>query len=198
MLQSKRIKLRAIEERDLALIISWHNNPQRHSFFYEYPPTSFNKQHFKFEKQPHNTSEINLVISTLDGIAIGTVSLYNIDFRHREAEWGRLLIADEAFKNEEVSAEAEALILHYAFEYLNLHKLYCEVFAGNEKEVLIHQKFGFRPEAILNAHIFKSGKYVDVILLALFEDDYFKIYHDERLASTFKNRIEIEPIAEAS
>ncbi|MGY6129493.1 UDP-4-amino-4,6-dideoxy-N-acetyl-beta-L-altrosamine N-acetyltransferase (plasmid) [Paraburkholderia strydomiana] len=183
MLKSNRIKLRAIEEGDLPLIASWRSDPQVYEYFYEFLPISSRQQRNWFEKQLQDTSEINLVVSNLSGIAIGTVSIYHIDRRNRKAEWGRLIIGDPAARSGGIGAEIEALILQYAFEHLNLHKLYCEVLVENEKVVSLHKKFGFREEGILRDHAFKAGKYADAVILAMLDSEYFGQRIEGRLAT---------------
>ncbi|WOD18682.1 UDP-4-amino-4,6-dideoxy-N-acetyl-beta-L-altrosamine N-acetyltransferase [Paraburkholderia kirstenboschensis] len=183
MLKSNRIKLRAIEEGDLPLIASWRSDPQVYEYFYEFLPISSRQQKNWFEKQLQDSSEINLVVSNLSGIAIGTVSIYHIDRRNRKAEWGRLIIGDPAARSGGIGAEIEALILQYSFEHLNLHKLYCEVLVENEKVISLHKKFGFREEGILRDHAFKAGKYADAIILAMLDSEYFVQRTEGRLAT---------------
>ncbi|CAE6887998.1 Spermidine N(1)-acetyltransferase [Paraburkholderia domus] len=183
MLKSNRIKLRAIEEGDLPLIASWRSDPQVYEYFYEFLPISSRQQRNWFEKQLQDGSEINLVVSNLSGVAVGTVSIYHIDRRNRKAEWGRLIIGDPAARSGGIGAEIEALILQYAFEHLNLHKLYCEVLVENEKVVSLHKKFGFREEGILRDHAFKAGKYADAIILAMLDSEYFVQRTEGRLAT---------------
>lgn len=172
MLNSKRIRLRAIEESDLALIATWRSDPAVYEFFYEYLPISARQQRNWYEKQLGNSSEINLVVAKLDGAPIGTVSIYHIDRRNRKAEWGRLIIGDPEMRSGGYGAEIETLILQYSFEHLNLHKLYCEVLVENENVVAMHKKFGFKEDGILRDHAFKDGRYVDVVALSMVEAEY--------------------------
>lgn len=188
MLTSNRIKLRAIEESDLSAIATWRSDPQVYEFFYEFLPISARQQRNWFEKQLTDASEINLVVANTSGTAIGTVSIYHIDRRNRKAEWGRLIIGDSNSRSGGIGAEIEALVLEYSFEHLNLHKLYCEVLTENEKVVSMHKKFGFHEEGLLRSHVFKGGKYVDVMLLSILDTEYYAERENGRL-STILNRM---------
>ena len=183
MLNSNRIRLRAMEESDLAFVAAWRSDPEVYEYFYEYLPVSTRQQRNWYEKQLSDSSEINLVVAKSDGTAIGTVSIYHIDRRNRKAEWGRLVIGDPAMRAGGIGAEIETLVLEYSFEHLNLHKLYCEVLVENEKVVAMHKKFGFREEGVFRDHAFKGGRYVDVVSLSMLESEYFSARQNGRIAS---------------
>ncbi len=173
MLNGKRVSLRAIEEADLGLIARWRSNPEVYEYFYEYLPISLSQQKDWYLSQKNNKSEINFSVVLNSGETIGTVSIVHIDLRNRKAEWGRLIIGPDEYKSAGYGREVEMLILQYCFEHLNLNKLYCEVLSTNMKVVNMHKKFGFKEEGIFRNHIFKGGKYIDVICMALLASDYF-------------------------
>lgn len=172
MLKSRRLILRAIEESDLPLIARWRSDPEIYEYFYEFLPISARQQRNWYEKQLSDSSEINLVVAKPDGTGIGTVSIYHIDRRSRKAEWGRLIIGDPEIRGGGIGSEIEVLVLQYAFEHLNLHKLYCEVLVENASVVSLHKKFGFKEEGIFREHVFKGGQYMDVAMLSMMESDY--------------------------
>lgn len=177
MLASRRARLRAIERSDLAAIARWRSAPEAYDWFYEYLPISEEQQRLWFEKQLGNPAEINWVVADAANAPVGTVSLYRIDLRNRKADWGRLVIGDAAWRGQGIGKEIEALVLQYAFDHLNLHKLCCEVLADNAAALTLHQKFGFAQEGLLKAHIFKRGAWQDVVLLALGEEEYRRQRH---------------------
>lgn len=186
MLWSNRLILRAIEESDLPLIASWRSNPEVYEYFYEFLPISIRQQKNWYEKQLSDASEINLVVAKNDKEPIGTVSIYHIDRRNRKAEWGRLIIGDPNERAGGVGGEIEALVLEYCFEHLNLHKLYCEVLVENERVISLHKKFGFKEEGIFKEHAFKNGHYVNVVSMAMLEDEYRIEKNTGRLAKVLE------------
>ena len=66
----------------------------------------------------------------------------------------------------------ELNIHQYVFEDLGLNKLCCEVFAWNEIVIKIHQKYGSKIEGSRKAHIFKNGKYHDIVEMAILKKDW--------------------------
>lgn len=184
MLKSNRISIRAIEESDLQIIANWRNDPSVYEFFYEYLPISLREQRAWFERQLSNSNELNFIVSANDsGTAIGTVSIYGIDRRNRKAEWGRLLIGSKDHQSGGYGSEIEALILEYAFEHLNLHKLSCEVIEDNHKVISLHEKFGFQRDGTLRDHAFKGGKYISVVSLSMLENEYINERYNGKLKS---------------
>lgn len=148
MLIGRRVRFRAVEEEDLSKIVKWRNSPQIYDFFFEYEPLSLIKQKIWFEKHLQTPTEKLFIISSLEGEAIGTVGFTHIDLRNRKAEWGRFLIGEEKFLKKGYGPEVEFLILEYAFEHLNLNRLYCEVLATNPTVISLHKKFGFKEEEV--------------------------------------------------
>lgn len=173
MIVGKRIRLRAIELEDLPLMVRWRNDPEIYQHFCEQEPLSLVMQQRWFETFLQRTDEKLWIVETIeDSEPIGTVGLVHIDWRNRKAEWGRLLIYPEKYRHGGCGSEIESLILRYVFDHMNLNRLYCEVFADNEKVVTLHKRFGFKEEGRFRQHIFKNGQYRDVVYLALLREEY--------------------------
>ena len=66
MLTTKYIRLRAIEEDDLAMLVKWKSNPDINQYFHEYIPLSLRNQRDWYEKQLNNAAELNLVATMQD------------------------------------------------------------------------------------------------------------------------------------
>jgi len=172
MLTGKRIALRAIEESHLPILASWRSDGSTYPYFHEHVPISLAAQAEWFAAQRSNPGEVNFAVTTLDGELVGTISLVRIDGRNRRAELGRVLIGDEHRRGSGFGREMTYLALEYAFGHLNVHKVVCEVIAENAPARELYRKFGFAEEGVLRQHVFKSGRYLDVVLMALFAKDY--------------------------
>lgn len=173
MIVGKRIRLRAIEYKDISLMVQWRNDPAVYEHFYEQEPLSLVMQRRWFEKFLEKRDEKLWIIEAIEtGEAIGTVGLVHIDWRSRKLEWGRLLIYPEEYRHGGYGSEVESLVLRYVFDHLNMNRLYCEVFARNPNVIALHKKFGFIQEGMFKQHIFKDGVYQDVIYLAMLREGY--------------------------
>ena len=78
--------------------------------------------------------------------------------------------------------EAKMLLLHYAFDTLNLRKIYSYVYAFNQRSIRYSEKCGYRLEAKMPKDSFIRGKYVDRLILAVYADQWRKLW-----AKTKKN-----------
>lgn len=170
MLYGNQIKLRYYESKDFDLVYKLRNIPESYDWFYEYEPINSTMMKNWWEQSYTKRDEKNFIIADMKtDEAIGTCSLVHIDYRNRKCEFGRFQISSE--KNLLGSAiEAEILCLEYAFSHLNMHKIYLEVFEKNKSVISLHQQFGFEKEGMLKSHIYKNGKYENILFLALYND----------------------------
>ena len=91
MLVGEKVRIRAIELEDLDKLVEWRNTTEIMEYFYEKEPLSLEMQRRWFEGYLSRLErEKYYLIETLCGDKpIGTVSLYNIDWRNRHCEFGR-------------------------------------------------------------------------------------------------------------
>jgi UDP-4-amino-4,6-dideoxy-N-acetyl-beta-L-altrosamine N-acetyltransferase len=172
MIVGKNIKLKAVSTNDINFIVNCRNNPNIYKHFYEYEPTSEERQKEWLEKF---YKEKNGFYWTIEhGLTkIGTVSIYNINWRSKKAEWGRFFIDKDSYPNTKgFGSEVEALVLKYVFEHLNMNRLQCDVLLDNEFVWKMHESFGFKEEGIMRQYIYKNGEYKDVIFLSLLKEEF--------------------------
>lgn len=115
-------------------------------------------------------SKNNVMLAIVDRESdthIGNIKLGNINWIHRHAELG-ILIGEKKFWGKGHGTEACKLVVDYAFAQLNLHKVWLAVFSDNPGAYNIYHKMGFREEGRLREHVFTEGKYVDKILMSIF------------------------------
>ncbi len=106
---------------------------------------------------------------------VGVMGLHKIDFVHRNAVTGAWL--GSSFRGKDYGFEAKMLLLNYAFNTLNLHKIQSFVFETNERSAAYSMKCGYKEEARFKNHVFKNGKYIDDIVLAVFKEDFDPIWN---------------------
>ena len=74
-----------------------------------------------------------------------------------------------------VGAAVEYIVLEHVFGTMGLHKLWCEVLVGNEAVWKLHESFGFTREALYRDHVWKAGRFQDVVGLGLLEADWARV-----------------------
>ncbi|MGJ3494464.1 Spermidine N(1)-acetyltransferase [Piscirickettsia salmonis] len=160
-MDADRIHLRALEKSDLALVHRWNNNFSVMRYWFEEPYESFVELEELYNKHIHDQSERRFIIENSDNNIVGLVELLEIDYIHRNAEYTVLI--DPNYQGRSYALQATEQVLGYAFNVLNLHKVYLLVDERNEKAIHVYKKAGFIPESVLIDEIFVEGAYRSVL-----------------------------------
>lgn len=166
-LEGKKIYLRGIEENDLIKIHDWLCDPDftRYLFQGDRPPNmSIMKE--DFNNNARNTFEIVFAVVTKNNLHIGWAGLYEINWISRKSEL-RFFIGEKKFWGKGYTTEVVSLLKDYAFNKLNLHRLYGGTNIENKGSVKVFKNNGFFEEGILKEEHFRNGKYYDVIRFGL-------------------------------
>lgn len=108
------------------------------------------------------------IASKHDNRCIGHAGLYRVDHRIRKAEYA-ILIGAEQWRGRGVGERTSLAVLKYGFEELNLHRIELSVLASNEAALSLYRKLGFEVEGTMRDAQFRSGRFVDVTLMAILE-----------------------------
>lgn len=186
MIIGKRVRLRLPDTPlDHQLQVEWRNAPAIKPYFYDDEPVSLEGHMRWWESVSVDSEQRFYMIDALteatepytilkSPIPIGTTSLLHIDWRNRTAEYGRLMIGAEEYRGKGggFAFEAEVLLMRHAFNSLNLNRIWGHVLDFNDRVMKLHNKVGFVQEGLLRQHIFKSGKYYDIITIGLLAADF--------------------------
>lgn len=179
MLVGKNIVLRPLKIEDLEKTHEWRNNldliklTQGVRF-----PKSLEMDREWFENALNDKSNRNIYFG-IDELEtkdfIGLIQLNSIDYISGTAIWG-FVIGDSGNQGKGYSVEAPTLLFNYAFNILNLRKIFGYPIAFNKGTLRMHQKIGnFKEEGILKKHVYFDGLYHDVLILSLFKEDFINI-----------------------
>lgn len=164
-------KLRALEKSDLTSIHQLFNDPFNMQFWFEEPYLPMEKLEDRFNHSLNDNSIRSFAVNYNENFA-GIVELIDIDLRHRHAEIQ--IIIDSEFRGLKLAQKAFAECLKYAFNTLNLHKIYLYVDVENAPAVKVYQKLGFKTEGTLKEQYFANGSYHDCAIMSIFQKDYKK------------------------
>ena len=172
IIKGKHIILREVTYKDVDRIVSWRNDKNLGKFLGTEKLTK--KKQCEFLKHYFERDNDFYFIAEMIAYSkpIGTVAIFDIDYASKRAEFGRLLVLNNCRM---FSFEISYLALKFAFETLKLHKVYGGVQKENIKALRFDLSLGFHKEGILKEHWWNGQKLDDVILAAMFEDDYIKL-----------------------
>lgn len=172
MLSDDKVCLRKLEVEDLDRTWVWLQKPDVYWKIGVDMPVSKASQLRWFEEQDKSSSKIVFAICLSgDGRHMGNVSLDMIDWRHRNARLA-VFIGDEEQRGNRIGTRGVRLAARYAFDFLNLHKVWCKTTAGDEAVLRFYKKIGFRVEGTLVQHEFIEGNYVDKVVLGLLKGNF--------------------------
>lgn len=126
------------------------------------------KSHQDFLSSYERQGEYLWVIQN-NKIPCGMVSVYHIDDTSKKCEWGRFII-DNAQRG--IGRIVECMILEWVFYEKFMNKLYCEVLINNNKVINLHYSFGFKLEGIYSDHVFKNGKFINAVTIAIKKEEW--------------------------
>ena len=179
MLIGKKVTLRSYDDSldDGWDVVRWRNNPQVKAFFFDEEPLSFYSHLEWIDKAKHNPNVRYYMIQRnadedYKDLTIGTIGLSKIDWRNRTAEFGWFLIGEAKYRSWGYGKEAIFLLLDYAFNHLNLNKIWLQTMTLNKAASAVYRKMGFRGEGILREHKFKGGEYIDVYTYGLLRREF--------------------------
>jgi RimJ/RimL family protein N-acetyltransferase len=124
------------------------------------PPTSLVAAR-AFWEQIILTPEPNLRyfgIENAGGAFVGACSLQQIDLRNRRAELSIFLLRQEQ-RGQGIGLAATRLLLQYAFEVVNLERVYLGVYAFNQAGMRVYERAGFRYEGRLRHMLAYQGEW---------------------------------------
>lgn len=173
-LQGKRIYLRPLAKNDLrGNYISWLNDEKvcefnsHHVYPYTLPQAKSYIDSIRVDK--HN---IVLAIVTLRGNNhIGNISLQNIDYINRSAEFA-IILGEKKYWGKGYAKEAAETIISHGFNELCLNRIYCGTSFNNVSMQRLATSLGMVKEGLRREAIYKHGNYNNLIEFGLLKKDY--------------------------
>jgi len=168
-----RIVLRELERSDLPALTAWRSDRELISLLgspFRHVNTEVDQQWFdNYLTNRHR----NVRLAICDASApmpLGVAYLLDIDWVNRDAEFA-IQICDPAARGRGIGTETTRLMLDHAFSDLNLQRVHLTVLASNAPAIALYKKAGFRAEGLLRQAVFKDGRRVDVIPMAILADE---------------------------
>lgn len=174
------ITLEPMDHKHSDKVVQWRSEFRIYDAFFKHSVPSLGNQAEWLREHSGRPNEKNFIIVLSEAVEgypviasdyIGAISLYDIDYENRKAEFGRFYIGEESKLRKGYAREALKMVLNYAFKDLELNKVYLETYEGNLATKL-YKDAGFVDEAILKKHILRKDKFIDVMRMCIFKEDY--------------------------
>ena len=186
-LSGDRVSLHTIEEADLDLLNRNVNDPRVRRPLTSASATTMAETEAFYENVVCDDDGVNLLIcahdreerddenGSVDGDegdpeAVGDVALFDVDERTRSAEIAIAVHPD--YWSNGYGTAASRLLVAYAFDERNLHRLQARVLETNDASRRIWERLGFTHEGRVREDQFDGGEYRDTHHFGLLEHEW--------------------------
>jgi len=169
ILNGKQLYLRALDLNDCNdIYIGWMNDKETNMYMetrlHEHSLESVLT--FINEINASNDSYSFAIVDNITHKHIGNIKLGKINKQYSNADIS-YFIGDKSFLNKGYATEAVILIVQFAFNNLNLHRVQAGVIDGNNASTRVLEKAGFVREGRLKEKFILNGNYTDHLLYGL-------------------------------
>jgi RimJ/RimL family protein N-acetyltransferase len=168
-IEGETVDLLPLNGKNFNLYTKWENLPEVRR--YSRNPLPLTEEDYKKMIGPPTNSVKKIIPFEIwhkrDKKPIGTCEISEINWFNRNSYLG-ILIGEQAYWNQNIGTEVAKLLIQFAFEEMNLKKLYWGVFTPNIGSRKCCEKAGFKLEATLKNDIYIDGKYFDTLIYSLF------------------------------
>ncbi len=174
MLRGDRIQLRAVERDDLSLLRDWRNLPEFRRNFREFRELNMFNQEAWFNRISASANDFMFMIENSDDrTKLGVCGLVYVNWVLRSADISLYIGQGEVYIDGPGGhAEAAARVLmRYAFDNLNLHKVWTELYSFDARKIELFTRLGFHRDAVLRDNAYEDGRYHDSFIYSFIRAD---------------------------
>lgn len=168
MFKGQKVLLRATKREDMARQWEFENDPELYFLDGGRPRPSSMEQllaYYDSTLAKAENDEISFAIE-VDGKYVGHCGLHAIDTIAHHCELG-IEIGDHAYWGQGYGRDAVRLLLTYAFEDMNMNRVWLNTHSENERAIRCYKACGFVEEGRLRQQIWIKGRYVDRVIMGV-------------------------------
>ncbi len=175
--------LRKLEEKDIPFMVEWMKDDKINRFFRFNPDDITENTARAFIAEHQNIgNDYHFAITDESDEYMGTISLKNVSPIHGHGEYAIALRSSAQGKGLAYKATKE--LLDYAFNSLNLNRVFLNVLSDNHHAISFYEKIGFRCEGEFVDHLVIKGIVHSLKWYAITREEY-------KSADVFRNQTQI-------
>jgi len=155
------MRLRILQEKDAPYMLEWMSDPELIKFF-RFDAEKANSDNILafINRSINDNQNKHFAVVDENDEYLGTISLKNIDYENKNAEYAISLRKKAIGKG--FATSATKALLKIAFEELHLHKVYLNVLSENIRAIKFYEKFGFEYDGEFKEHLILNGNYKNI------------------------------------
>lgn len=173
MLEGRLVRLRALERADAERAHRWMNDGQVRQFLHgmRYPVSMEEELRWLEGAMSSSFGRVVLAVETREGAHIGNVELRGVSAEDRRAELG-IVIGEKDHWGKGYGTDAVVTLLRFAFEVMNLHRVWLTTGEDNPRAIVCYRRCGFREEGRLRQDRYLGGRYWDTIVMGVLREEF--------------------------
>lgn len=155
------MKLRQLCMEDAEGMLEWMHDPDINSCF-RFDASSYDLEKVqsfikKASESYQQGLEYHFAVTEAGQEYLGTISLKAVDLVNRNAEYAICLRKSAMGKG--LAYEATMKLLEFAFDKLDLNKVYLNVLSNNRNAIRLYERCGFKYEGEWKNHLYLRGQF---------------------------------------
>jgi RimJ/RimL family protein N-acetyltransferase len=144
-----RVRLRLLEERDLPLTLAWRNRDDIRRWFFKSDVIAPGQHRAWFDRYQQRDDDFVFIIEETETLLrpVGQIALYDVDWAGKRAEFGRLMIGDQAARRCGLARLATTVLVDDALTRWGLDEIYLQCVADNDRALAVYTACGFEETA---------------------------------------------------
>ncbi|HUV45504.1 MAG TPA: UDP-4-amino-4,6-dideoxy-N-acetyl-beta-L-altrosamine N-acetyltransferase [Dehalococcoidia bacterium] len=160
------LKLLPLSREYVEFVRQVRNDPRVSEHLFTDTHISKEEQERWYRKQARDKR--SFVFIALADRPVGYCQIKNVDYVNLSCEVGFCLAPE--YQSKGYGAALVKELIRYARGKLNMHRVYLEVFADNERAIRLYERCGFGKEGLLRHKILKNGEFRDVVVMSVIAD----------------------------
>ncbi|WP_071598525.1 UDP-4-amino-4,6-dideoxy-N-acetyl-beta-L-altrosamine N-acetyltransferase [Pectobacterium atrosepticum] len=162
-------ELRPAMESDVEIVWRWRNHPTVRQWMFNQNEIELEDHKEWFFNQLKNPGKIFLIYIH-NNLDCGFVNFSKLNDAN-VWEWG-FYLAPHSPKG--IGIYLGELAIQYAFDTMNIEKIFGEVLEYNSRSIKFHESLGFSKEGCLRKHFLINNNSYDVLLFGLLKKEYIR------------------------
>ena len=172
----QHVRLASPIAEDQAIFASWSQDDDYLRMLDDDPIRPLSSANYaSFADAPDDNSFYFHLRTLTDDTLIGFVVLFNLKWGNQSAEMA-IAIGDKTHRGKGFGQDGLKLILNYAFNELNLHRVSLTVMDYNQPAINAYERVGFVREGAHRQAVQRQGKRYDLLLYGILRDEFLALH----------------------